>query len=179
MFLGALRGHEAEITPLIDATLAAAEAGGQGGAVTGAHWAAAVLRNGSGRYADALAAAEEATLDANVYVSILVIPELVEAAARMGNNDVAAAALARLADTTQAGGNDLALGSRGPWPGPAERRRGRRAPVPGGGRPDRPYPAPPGPRPGPPAVRGVARAGRSPRRRAQRAVPLPTRCLRP
>jgi ATP/maltotriose-dependent transcriptional regulator MalT len=110
MFLGALRGHEAEITPLIDATLAAAEAGGQGGAVTGAHWAAAVLHNGSGRYADALAAAAEATLDANVYVSILVVPELVEAAARMGDNDVAAAALARLADTTQAGGNDLALG---------------------------------------------------------------------
>ncbi len=110
MFLGALRGHEAEITPLIDATLAAAEAGGQGGALTGAHWAAAVLHNGSGRYADALAAAEEATLDANVYVSILVVPELVEAAARTGNNDVAAAALARLADTTQAGGNDLALG---------------------------------------------------------------------
>ena len=57
MFLGGLRGHEAEITPLIQATLAAAEAAGQGGAVTGAHWAAAVLHNGLGRYADALTAA--------------------------------------------------------------------------------------------------------------------------
>ena len=41
MFLGALRGNQAEVTPLIEGTLTAAEAGGQGSAVTGAHWAAA------------------------------------------------------------------------------------------------------------------------------------------
>jgi hypothetical protein len=62
------------------------------------------------RYADALAAAEEATRDAQVFVSILVVPELVEAAARTGNTDVAAAALRRLEETTQPSGNDLALG---------------------------------------------------------------------
>jgi ATP/maltotriose-dependent transcriptional regulator MalT len=45
-----------------------------------------------------------------VYVSILVVPELVEAAARTGNTDAAAGALQRLAETTQPGGNDLALG---------------------------------------------------------------------
>jgi DNA-binding CsgD family transcriptional regulator/tetratricopeptide (TPR) repeat protein len=110
MFLGALRGNEEEVTPLIEATLAAAEAAGQGGAVTGAHWAAAVLHNGLGRYADAMAAAEEATRDAIIYVSILVVPELVEAAARAGNTDVAAGALQRLAETTRPSGNDLALG---------------------------------------------------------------------
>jgi DNA-binding CsgD family transcriptional regulator len=110
MFLGALRGNEEEVTPLIEATLAAAEAAGQGGAVTGARWAAAVLHNGLGRYAEAMTAAEEATQDAIVYVSILVAPELVEAAARAGNTDVAAAALQRLAETTQPSGNDLALG---------------------------------------------------------------------
>jgi DNA-binding CsgD family transcriptional regulator len=110
MFLGALRGHQAEVTPLIEATLAAAEAAGQGGAVTGAHWASSVLHNGLGRYADALAAAQEATRDASVYVSILDVPELVEAAARAGNADVAAGALQRLAETTRPGGNDLALG---------------------------------------------------------------------
>jgi enoyl-CoA hydratase/carnithine racemase len=93
MFLGALRGNEEEVAPLIEATLAAAEAAGQGGAVTGAHWAAAVLHNGLGRYADAMAAAQEATRDVIVYVSILVVPELVEAAARAGNSDVAAGAL--------------------------------------------------------------------------------------
>ena len=110
LFLGGLRGHEAEITPLIQATLAAAEAAGQGGAVTGAHWAAAVLHNGLGRYADALTAAEKATRDATVFTSILVVPELVEAAARTGNTDVAAGALERLAEATQPSGNDLALG---------------------------------------------------------------------
>jgi ATP/maltotriose-dependent transcriptional regulator MalT len=57
-----------------------------------------------------MAAAEEATRDAIVYVSILVVPELVEAAARAGNTDVAAGALQRLAETTQPSGNDLALG---------------------------------------------------------------------
>ena len=110
MFLGGLRGHEAEISPLIQATLAAAEAAGQGGAVTGAHWAAAVLHNGLGRYADALTAAEKATRDATVFTSILVVPELVEAAARTGNTNVAAGALQRLAEATQPSGNDLALG---------------------------------------------------------------------
>jgi DNA-binding CsgD family transcriptional regulator/tetratricopeptide (TPR) repeat protein len=110
MFLGGLCGDEAKIVPLIQAILAAAEAGGQGGAVTGAHWAAAVLHNGLGRYADALTAAEKATRDAAVFTSILVVPELIEAAARTGNADVAAGALERLAETTQPGGNDLALG---------------------------------------------------------------------
>jgi ATP/maltotriose-dependent transcriptional regulator MalT len=68
------------------------------------------LHNGLGRYADALTAAEKATQDATVFTSILVVPELVEAAARSGNTDVAAGALQRLAETTQPGDNDLALG---------------------------------------------------------------------
>jgi DNA-binding CsgD family transcriptional regulator/tetratricopeptide (TPR) repeat protein len=110
MFLGGLRGQETEVVSLIQATLTAAEAGGQGGAMTGARWAAAVLHNGLGRYADALTAAEKATRDATVFTSILVVPELVEAAVRTGNTDVAAGALQRLAETTQPSDNDLALG---------------------------------------------------------------------
>src|SRR4029079_3991233 len=82
MFLGALRGNEEEVTRLIRDTLAAREGGGQGGAMTGALWAAALLHNGLGRYAEAMEAAEAATQDAIIYVSILVVPELVEAAAR-------------------------------------------------------------------------------------------------
>jgi len=38
------------------------------------------------------------------------LPELVEAAARTGNTEVAAGALERLAETTQAGGTDVGLG---------------------------------------------------------------------
>jgi len=45
-----------------------------------------------------------------VYTSILVVPELVEAAARTGSTDVAIGGLERLAQTTQPGGGDLALG---------------------------------------------------------------------
>ena len=64
MMLAALRGDQAEVAPLIEATIAAAEAGGQGGAVAYAHWVAAILHNGLGRYDEALAAAEQASEDA-------------------------------------------------------------------------------------------------------------------
>jgi len=50
MFLAAMRGNQAELTSLTEATIAAAEAEGQGAAVTCAHWAAAILHNGLGRY---------------------------------------------------------------------------------------------------------------------------------
>ena len=110
MLLAALRGNQAEVAPLIEATLAAAEAGGQGGAATHAHWVAAILHNGLGRYADALAAAEQATQDAHLWASTWALPELIEAAARTGNTQVAPAALERLAETTQAGGTDFGLG---------------------------------------------------------------------
>src|SRR3984893_10132912 len=117
MFLGALRGNEEEVTPLIEATLAAAEAVGQGGAVTGAYWAAAVLCNRLGRSADAMPAAEEAARDAIIYVSILVVPELVEAAARAGNTDVAVGALQRLGGEAQARGQQSPPRHRGGPPG--------------------------------------------------------------
>ena len=57
LMLAGLRGREAEAVPLIEATIAEATAGGQGSRVSYAHWAAAVLYNGLGRYEEALAAA--------------------------------------------------------------------------------------------------------------------------
>jgi DNA-binding CsgD family transcriptional regulator len=110
LFLAALRGNQAEAAPLIEAILAAAQAWGQGGAATHAHWSAAILHNGLGRYADALAAAEQATQDAHPWVSTWVLPELIEAAVRTGSTRAAPAALERLAETTQAGGTDFGLG---------------------------------------------------------------------
>src|SRR5204863_7823511 len=47
----ALRGREAEASPLIEAVIQQGTARGQGIAVMVAHWAAAVLYNGLGRYA--------------------------------------------------------------------------------------------------------------------------------
>jgi DNA-binding CsgD family transcriptional regulator len=111
MLLASLRGDEAEAVPLIEATIADAEAGGQGLAVTYAHWVAAILCNGHGRYKQALSAAAEAGEDTpGLYVSMWALPELIEAAARSGNARIAGDALARLTATTQAGGTDFGLG---------------------------------------------------------------------
>jgi DNA-binding CsgD family transcriptional regulator len=109
-FTAALRGDQAELTRLIETTVAEAEARGHGAAATSAHWAVALLHNGLGRYADALAAAEQTTQDANLYVSMWALPELIEAAVRTANNHTAAEALERLAETTRAGGTDFGLG---------------------------------------------------------------------
>src|SRR5262249_52528810 len=111
MMLASLRGDPAEAAPLIEATIARAAAGGQGIAVACAHWVAAILANGLGRYDEALAAARHATEDPfTLHISMWALPELVEAAARTGNTEVAAGALERLAETTRAGGTDFALG---------------------------------------------------------------------
>jgi hypothetical protein len=119
MLLAALRGNKAELTSLIAAAIAAAEAEGQGVAATYAHWAAAILHNGLGRYADAFAAARQAREHSHLYVSMWALPELIEAAARTGHAQAAADALEELAETTQAGGTDVGLGlearSRARW----------------------------------------------------------------
>jgi hypothetical protein len=78
--------------------------------VTSAHWAVAILHNGFGRYADALAAAEQAIRDAHMFVSNWAPPELIEAASCIGNIQVATDTVHRLAETTQAGGTDFGLG---------------------------------------------------------------------
>ena len=111
MLLASLRGNQAEVSPLIEATIAEAAAGGQGIAVTYAHWAAAILYNGLGRYADARAAAQQASQDKPaLYMAMWALPELIEAAVRTGDTHTAADALARLTETTQAGGTDFGLG---------------------------------------------------------------------
>jgi DNA-binding CsgD family transcriptional regulator len=111
MMLASLRGDRGKAAPLIEATIARAAAGGQGMAVAYAHWVAAILANGLGRYDEARAAARHASKDTfTLHVSMWALPELVEAAARSGNTEVAAGALERLAETTQAGGTDFGLG---------------------------------------------------------------------
>ena len=111
MGLDWLRGRQAEAASLIEGTIAAATAGGQGIAVAYAHWAAAILANGLGQYADALAAARQASEDTStLYISMWALPELIEAATRTGQVNVAAAALERLADFTGAGRTDFGLG---------------------------------------------------------------------
>ncbi|MFF3787798.1 AAA family ATPase [Streptomyces sp. NPDC001933] len=111
VILASLRGDQTLALPLIEATVTEATASGQGIAVAFAHWAAAILHNGHGRYDKALAAAEQASSDApGLYVSLWALPELIEAAARTGASRKAEAALERLAKSAQAGSTDFGLG---------------------------------------------------------------------
>jgi DNA-binding CsgD family transcriptional regulator len=109
--LRALQGREAEATPLIEATIQLGTAGGQGIAVMVAYWAAAVLNNGLARYEKAASAAREVTANAiDPWESMWALAELVEAAARVGDTELARDALNRLAETTQPAGTEFALG---------------------------------------------------------------------
>ena len=111
MILASLRGNEAEAIALIEPTIAEAAVAGQGIAATYAHWVAAILYNGLGRYEQALATSRQASEDTpGLYISMWALPELVEAAARSGNFGVAGDALAQLTETTRAGGTDFGLG---------------------------------------------------------------------
>ena len=80
-------------------------------AVANAHWAAAVPYNGLARYEEAASAARQATSNTfEPWVSTFALPELVEAAVRGGDIELARDALGRLAESTQPCGNDWALG---------------------------------------------------------------------
>jgi DNA-binding CsgD family transcriptional regulator len=107
----ARQGREPEASALIEATLKGAIAGGQGIGVMTALWAAAVLNNGLARYEEAAAAASEVIAKAvDPFHSTFVLPELVEAAVRAGDGELARKALERLVETTQPSGTDHALG---------------------------------------------------------------------
>jgi DNA-binding CsgD family transcriptional regulator/tetratricopeptide (TPR) repeat protein len=110
LMLRALQGREDEATAAIAGAIERAAASGQGTAIP-AHWAAAVLYNGLGRFAQASSSARQAT-GGTVSPSgcAWALPELVEAAALSGSTKVAAGALDRLAETTQSGGTDFGLG---------------------------------------------------------------------
>ncbi|GAA3599957.1 ATP-binding protein [Kribbella ginsengisoli] len=111
LWLAALRGREAEASALIAETIGWAGATGQRHGVTTAQWASTVLHNGLAKYDTAAAAAREAT--ANNYepwVSAWALPELIEAAERLGDDSSAREALDRLVQSTTPSGTDWALG---------------------------------------------------------------------
>jgi len=108
--LAALQGREAETAELIAATLDDVESRGEGMGVGISHFTAALLYNGLGRYAEALAEAEQACEHEDLGVISWALTELIEAAARCGRHEVATDALERLSVTTEAAGTDWALG---------------------------------------------------------------------
>ncbi len=111
LLLAGYRGRPAEAVPLFTATTEDSTARGEGLAVQMANWSAAVLHNGLGRYAEALAVAEPATEETYSPLSTqLVLPELIEAAVRTGRADLAREALDRLSAMTVIEGSDWAKG---------------------------------------------------------------------
>ena len=111
LLLAAWRGREAETSRLIAATTTEMVARGEGQWLTAAAWATAVLNNGLGRYDEALAAAEHESEHLHeLGLATWSMAELVEAAARTGRPERAAAAMARLSETTSAAGTNWALG---------------------------------------------------------------------
>jgi DNA-binding CsgD family transcriptional regulator len=112
MTLLAFRGREAEAQAIIQSVTAEASALGQGVAVQVAHWVSAVLYNGLGRYDEALAAAQDASNDGLelVAVSAWANVELLEAATRSDDPEVAHVALERIVAATVFCRSDSAQG---------------------------------------------------------------------
>jgi DNA-binding CsgD family transcriptional regulator len=108
-----MEGKEADTCALIAATIEHATARGQGLAVRVAQWAASVLYNGLARYGEAAAAARQVTAnDIDPYPQMWALPELVEAASRVGAIELANEALGRLVEVTDPAGTDWALGTQ-------------------------------------------------------------------
>ncbi|SNY62737.1 AAA family ATPase, partial [Paractinoplanes atraurantiacus] len=110
MRLRALQGRETEAAGLIAETLRASSAAGLGSGVTAARWSAAILYNGLARYPEAMRYAVEAEQRYDPWHSIWILPELIEAASRNGEDAVARAALERLVETTAPFGGDFPRG---------------------------------------------------------------------
>src|SRR3954447_22996493 len=111
LILAGWRGQRGETSRLTAAGDRDATARGEGRTIGVGKYATAVLYNGLARYDDALAAALQATEYAE---DLAFFPwglvELIEAAARSGNADLAAEGLRRLSDRTRTSGTDWALG---------------------------------------------------------------------
>jgi DNA-binding CsgD family transcriptional regulator len=110
LFLAACRGRPELAMPLITATAEEARSRGEGLGQQMADRATALLHTGRGHYAEALVAAERATAVNLGPFTSQALPELVEAAARVGKVDLAADALRRLQVATTVTRSDWAGG---------------------------------------------------------------------
>jgi len=111
LVLAAWRGDEARALEMIEAGTKDAIARGEGRAIAVAEYATALLYNGLGRYESALAAAQRACQFDDLGFFGWSLTELIEAAARTGDQEAGARALGVLAERTQAAGTDWALGT--------------------------------------------------------------------
>jgi len=112
LLLAGWRGVESAALERIEIAIRDASERGEESTITIAEYATALLYNGLGRYQDALAAAQRSCdhHPAKAYARALI--EMVEAAARTGDREVAEGALERLCETTTPSGTDWALGTQ-------------------------------------------------------------------
>jgi DNA-binding CsgD family transcriptional regulator len=109
LVLAAWRGQEARARELSEACARDGAARGFGTFIGFAQYALSVLELALGRYREAMIAAQDASLDP--LLATRALPELVEAAARCGEEQVAAKAGEKLRESTTASGTDWALGT--------------------------------------------------------------------
>jgi DNA-binding NarL/FixJ family response regulator len=110
VLLAAWRGDRERTEAIRAALIEAGTARGEGFAVEVAEWAAAVLYNGLGEYAQAQAAAARAYDHDGLGFGVWVLPELIEAAAHTGDRRAAEAAFARLAERSGTSTREWARG---------------------------------------------------------------------
>jgi DNA-binding CsgD family transcriptional regulator/tetratricopeptide (TPR) repeat protein len=108
--LAACQGDEAYATELMTKVEREAIARGEGVVLALSEHSRAILYNSLGKYKLALAAAQQASEHDALSSSCWALPELIEAASRSGNPELAADALTRLRADTQAAGTAWALG---------------------------------------------------------------------
>ncbi len=106
----AMRGREAEATRFMEKARAEVAQRGEGAGLEFIDWAEAVLHNGLGRYAEALTAARRVLEEAELVPVNWVMPELIEAAVRTGDRELAAKTQRQLTERATASGTDWALG---------------------------------------------------------------------
>jgi DNA-binding CsgD family transcriptional regulator len=111
LWIAAVRGREAETRDLVQTASEEAATRGEGFATFVIEHVTAVLYNGLGRYGEALSALRRQAIDPSYRDSSpRPMAELIEAAVRSGERDLARLALDRVEETTSAAGTNWALG---------------------------------------------------------------------
>ena len=105
-----LAGWRGQASGQFEAGIQEAAARGEGLAMASAEFATAVLHNGLGHYTAAVDAAQQACEHDELGFGVWVLPELIEAGVRSGQNDIAAAALHQLSERTSLSGSQWARG---------------------------------------------------------------------
>jgi DNA-binding CsgD family transcriptional regulator/tetratricopeptide (TPR) repeat protein len=109
--LECFRGREREARALLAVEMSKASAAGQGYGIQICQWLSAMLSIALGRYAEALADAQQASEEApELWTSGWALAEVIEAATRTGKTLVAREALERLAESASVGDSDWGFG---------------------------------------------------------------------